>query len=75
LTLAGKKKKLTREHFEQLGTALGLTPKQVKGSFNRMIKNKAKAFHWIDRSFLSSDMKNGYKEVLEKKYGQLGLKE
>lgn len=53
LTLVGKKKKFKREHFEQLGHELGLTPKQIKGSFNRMMKNKSKAFDWIDRSFLA----------------------
>lgn len=74
LTLVGKKKKLKREHFEQLGEGLGLTPKQIKGSFNRMIKNKSIAFDWIDRSFLSMDMKIAYKGLLEKKYKQLGLK-
>lgn len=73
LTLAGKKKKLKRQHFEQLGVGLGLTPKQIKGTFNRMIKNKLKAFDWIDRSFLSSEMKYAYKEVLEGRYRQLGL--
>ncbi len=75
LTLAGKKKKLKREHFEQLGEGLGLTPKQIKGSFNRMIKNKSRSFDWIDRSFLSKDMKTAYKKVLEERYRQLGLKE
>lgn len=73
LTLAGKKKKLKRQHFEQLGVGLGLTPKQIKGTFNRMIKNKLKAFDWIDRSFMSSEMKYAYKEVLEGRYRQLGL--
>lgn len=74
LTLVGKKKELKKEHFEQLGDGLGLTPKQVKGSFNRMIKSKSKAFDWIDRSFLSNDMKTAYKDLLEEKYSQLGLK-
>jgi serine/threonine-protein kinase HipA len=75
LTLVGKKKKLKREHFEQFGKGLGLTTKQIKRSFNRMIKNKSKAFGWIDQSFLSKDMKPAYKEVLEERYRQLGLKE
>ena len=75
LTLVGKKKKLKREHFEQLGVGLGLTPKQIKGAFNRMIRNKSKAFDWIDRSFLSEDMKTAYKELLERRFKQLGLKE
>ncbi|QCK16535.1 HipA domain-containing protein [Mangrovivirga cuniculi] len=75
LTLVRKKKKLKKEHFEKLGNELGLTPKQVKGSFNRMIKNKSKAFEWINRSFLSKEMKTAYKELLEKRYTQLGLQE
>lgn len=71
LTLVGKKKRLKREHFEQLGEGLGLTPKQINGSFNRMMKNKSRAFDWINRSFLSEDMKTAYKKVLEERYGQL----
>jgi len=74
LTLVGKKKKLKQEHFEKLGEGLGLTPKQIKGTFNRMIKNKSKAFDLIDRSFLSKDMKTAYKEVLKERYKQLELK-
>jgi serine/threonine-protein kinase HipA len=72
LTLVGKKKKLKREHFEQLADGLGLTPKQIKGAFNRMIKNKSKALNWIDRSFLSNEMKTAYIELLEGRYKQLG---
>jgi serine/threonine-protein kinase HipA len=75
LTLVGKKKKLKREHFEQLGDELGLNPKQIKGSFNRMMKNKSKAFDWIDRSFLLKKMKTAYKDLMEAKYNQLGLKQ
>ena len=73
LTLAGKKKKLKREHFEQIGEELGMTPKQIKGAFNRMIKNRSTAFDWIARSFLSNDMKTAYNELLEGRYKQLGL--
>lgn len=75
LTMVGKKKKLKREHFEQFGEELRLNTKQIRGSFNRMIKNKTRAFDWIDRSFLSKDMKTAYKEVLEERYRQLGLNE
>lgn len=75
LTLASKKKKLKREHFAQLGIGLGLTEKQIQRVFKRMVKNNPKALGWIDRSFLSDEMKVAYKEVLEEKYRQLGLKE
>jgi len=71
--LAGKKKKFRRGHFEQLGNELVLTPKQIKGSFNRMVKNKFKAFDWIDRSFVSLTIKDEYKDLLVARYTQLGL--
>jgi len=74
LTLVGKKKKLKQEHFEQFGEGLGLTGKQIKGAFQRMIKNKPNAFSWIDRSFLSTDMKTAYIDVLDSRYKQIGLK-
>jgi len=73
LTLVGKKKKLKREHFEQLGKSLELTDKQIDGAFKRMLKNKPKAIAWIDQSFLSEVMKVAYKDVAEIKYNQLRL--
>lgn len=75
LTLAGKKKKLKREYFVQLGEGLGLTDKQIQGAFNRIKSNTPKAIQWLDRSFLSNDMINAYKEVLEERLNRLGLKE
>jgi serine/threonine-protein kinase HipA len=71
LTLVGKKKKLKREHFELLGSGLGLTDKQIVGAFKRMEKNKPKAMDLINQSFLSDKMKNAYKDVLERRYNQL----
>lgn len=71
LTLSGKKKKLRREDFDQLGERLGLTQKQITGAFNRIFKNKPSALSWIDRSFLSDDMKAAYKAVLTVRFGKL----
>ena len=73
LTLAGKRRKLKRKHFEQLGKELALTDKQVKGVFQRMEKNKQNAFDLIDRSFLSNKVKEKYKEVLDLRYEQVGM--
>lgn len=73
LTLEGKKKKLKREHFERLGKGLELTEKQIQGVFKRMIKYKPKAIEWIDKSFLSDDMKDAYINVLETRYEQLNM--
>ncbi len=71
LTLMGKKKKLKREHFEQLAIGLGLTEKQMERAFERIAKNKIKATDWIERSFLSDPMQDAYKRVVEKRYEQL----
>lgn len=68
LTIQGKKKKLTLDNFIHLGVDLGLTPKQINGVFKRFIKNKEKAFFWIESSFLSEEMKENYKKVLEERY-------
>ena len=68
LTLEGKRKKLRRVHFERFGKGLGLTDKQVSGVFHRFLNNKPLAISWIDKSFLSNDMKQGYKRILEERY-------
>ncbi len=73
LTLDGKKKKLQREHFEKLGKAMELTDKQTHGVFRRMTKNKPSAMHWIDKSFLSDEMKADYRKLVEARYRQLKL--
>ncbi|WP_127845422.1 HipA domain-containing protein [Psychroflexus aestuariivivens] len=73
LTLSGKKKKLKREHFEQLGDKLALTPKQIQTAFKRMTKNKSKAEEWIHQSFLSEEMKTAYLELMSKRLAQLNL--
>lgn len=73
LPMRGRKKRFTRNDFEQFGTDLGLTDKQIQSIFRRMIKNKAHAFRLIDISFLSDDMKIAYKSVMETKYHQLEM--
>lgn len=71
LTLEGKRKKLKREHFVSLGVRMGLTSKQVDAVFKRFAKHQSKAVEWIDRSFLSDEMKEAYKEILEARYKKL----
>jgi len=71
LTLCGKKKKLKREHFVQLGEGMGLTSRQIEGSFKRMVKNRAKVTDWIERSFLSEKMKRNYLETVIGHYDRL----
>ena len=71
LTIDGKKKKLKLEHFEDLGTGLGLTSKQRSGVFRRFLANKEAALSIIKQSFLSAEMKSAYQLVLNKRYERL----
>lgn len=71
LTLDGKKKKLNWGHFEELGSGLGLTDKQIQGVKRRMFRNKPKAFEWLNKSFLSIEMKESYRNLLENRYDKL----
>lgn len=71
LTLAGKKSNLKKQHFEQLGIDLGLTEKQIKGVFKRMLKNKTKALQYIEASFLSDEMQLSYKTILDHRYQKI----
>jgi serine/threonine-protein kinase HipA len=73
LTIEGKKKKLNRLHFEQLGKALGLNNKQIQNVFKRMYIHKPLAVSWINKSFLSDVMKEAYKNLIEKRYEQLNF--
>jgi serine/threonine-protein kinase HipA len=68
LTLGGKKRRLTCAYFERFGNGLGLNQKQIQGVFKRFEKNKPKAIHWINESFLSQEMKNEYLDLLEERY-------
>jgi len=73
LTLAGKKRKLRREHFDQLATELKMTTRQTKAAFNRMVNNRASAYDWIGQSFLTQEMQAAYIDILESRLAQLGL--
>ena len=73
LTLEGKKKKLKRSDFENFGQNLGLTRKQVDGVFNRFVKNKPKIHSWLDRCFLSEDLKIAYKNLVDSRFEKLNL--
>ena len=74
LTLEGKKSNFKRIHFESFGKGLGLTNKQIKGVFERFYKKKNYAIKWIDRSFLSDDMREKYKALLNERYTRIYTK-
>ena len=73
LTIAGKKRKFNRQHFEELGEGLGMTKKQIDRTFQRIVRNKPKLIDWIGRSFLSDQMKSAYLELIEERFKRLGV--
>lgn len=68
LTMNGKKRKLKKEDFVSLGLDLGMNNKQIEGVFKRMKKNKQKAYDLLNKSFLSDEMKQAFKKVLDERY-------
>jgi len=75
LPIDGKKNKLKLEHFVKFGKGLGLSDKQIRAVFKRMFKNKSKAMEWINKSFLSENMKDAYKSIIESRFDQLSMKD
>jgi serine/threonine-protein kinase HipA len=71
LSMEGKKRKFTRQHFERFGANLGLNKKQIQGVFNRLELNKSKAKHLIDTSFLSEEMQKSYWNIMLRAYQAL----
>lgn len=68
LTVNGKKNKLAKADFKALGENMGLTNKQISGVFDRMISNKKNALQWIEKSFLSNDMREKYLAKISDSY-------
>lgn len=73
LTLNGKKRKLRSDDFVALGKGMGLSNKQIKGAFKRTVDKLAVITEWIDKSFLSADMKGEYKAIISSRTKAIGL--
>lgn len=65
LTIGGKKRKLTKSDFVNLGLSFQLTEKQIFKTFERFIKVEKKLKKEIKSSFLSSENQMKYIELLE----------
>lgn len=65
LTINGKKRKLTKSDFINLGLSFQLTEKQILNTFNRFIKVEKKIKQEIKSSFLSRENQEKYIKLLE----------
>ena len=71
LTMTGKKRGLKRIDFEKFAENLGLSRKQIDNVFERFFNKKSVAIQWIDKSFLSPEMKTAYRQLMESRYKRL----
>lgn len=67
LTIGGKKSRLTKTDFINLGFEIGLTEKQIENVFKRMIKSEKKMISLIEQSFLDTDYQKKYIDLLKQR--------
>ena len=65
LTINGKKRKLSKADFINLGLKFQLTEKQILNTFKRFLKAEIKMKHEIKLSFLSQENQEKYMDLLE----------
>lgn len=74
LTLNGKKRKLTRKDFDiVLGSVPFADPKIIAGLYQKFTVAIPQWMAFIDSSFLPTDLKEHYKELIAHKAQRLGL--
>ena len=71
LMLGGKKENFNKGYFDRLAGVLNLNDKQINAVYKRLQKWLPKATELIDRSFLTDDHKNNYKELITVRAKQL----
>lgn len=65
LTIGGKKKKLSKSDFINLGLKLGLNQKQLENTFKRFLKSEKKMLSLIHQSYLSKEHQEKYIKLLQ----------
>lgn len=71
LTIAGKRKKITKKTLIEFGVGLGLSKKQIESVFRRFKQLQESATALIKISFLGEEMQCNYIELLENRYNVL----
>jgi serine/threonine-protein kinase HipA len=73
LTLNGRKKKLKPADFQQAAQRAGVTEKVLTGLLTKFTRAKPAWHRFIDSSFLSLELQQGYHALLDRRFTQLGL--
>lgn len=67
LTIGGKKSRLTKADFINLGLKFGLSERQIQNIFKRFMKAEDKMMELINISFLDEEQKKIYKDLLQQR--------
>jgi serine/threonine-protein kinase HipA len=67
LTLSGKKSNFNPASFEEFGKTIGLNQKQIQNIKEGLLSKQELLHLAIEKSFLSGEKKDVYKEILEKR--------
>lgn len=73
LSMNGRKSRYQLSDWHAFANYLCLTERQQSNIFARFEKRIPESFEWIDKSFLSAQMKTAYKDLLRGRAGRLGL--
>jgi serine/threonine-protein kinase HipA len=73
LTLNARESHLKKKDFLTFANGLGLTDRQVRGVFTRLMDLQPVAEKWINDSFLSRKLREAYKAILTERYSRLEL--
>jgi serine/threonine-protein kinase HipA len=73
LTINGKKRNLTINNFKEYAISLDINEKTVQNSFKKIQTSTTLWLEFIDRSFLSSQLKESYKQLIEHRARTINL--
>ncbi len=71
LTLNGKKRKIKKKDFQLAMEGSGLTSKVISNIFHKYQKLVPTWTRFVDQSFLSAELKAGYKAILKAKSNRI----
>jgi serine/threonine-protein kinase HipA len=73
MPMNGKKSRFRADDWAAFGTYLGLTDKQQANIIRRFRQRLPLALNWIDTSFLTTDTKQAYRQLITDRAQRLGL--
>lgn len=73
LTLAGKKRKLSKSHFTEAMVSSGLDEKVVENIIKKFVRTESKWMATIAISFVPEDMKEGLSQLINQRLAKLSV--